>query len=132
MSESVCAAVLAVTVLSALTRSHVTALGFVSVKTFLPVVVPPRNPSAVAGFAKSERLFAAANPPRFVSAVDRLRTSFRLFTASNGVPVFTWSVPFPPVVVINPLLVRFDSVVMFCEVFTVIVPAVFVSPVENI
>jgi hypothetical protein len=48
---SVLAAESAVTVLSAFTRIHVTALGFVSVKTAWPAVVPPRLARKAAKFA---------------------------------------------------------------------------------
>ncbi len=46
--------------------------------------------------------------------------------------VDTPRVPAPPLVFTNPFVVRFESVAMFCEVFTVTVLTVRVSPVENV
>jgi hypothetical protein len=46
--------------------------------------------------------------------------------------VCTESVPTPPPVLTNPLVVKLERVAMFCEVFTVTAPPVYVRPVEYV
>ena len=93
-------------------------------------VVPPATAKPVA-FAVNERPFtvvAVAAPRVGVTRVGEVvRTTF-----PDPLVAVTDKAPVPPDVVTIPFEVKFESVAMFCYVFTVIVFVVRVRPVENV